>query len=104
MSLFLGVHDCRVNFSWTTITFSTSLEEIIRVNEHKYVPVNTIVGDIEDDGTGFNVDKRLDRGEGMGLLGMRERVELIKGKLEIESKPGKGTRVHFEIPRQESGG
>lgn len=64
-----------------------------------------IVGDIEDDGIGFSVDTvRLNRSEGIGLLGMEERIELLKGKLEIESKPGKGARVHFEIPRQESGG
>lgn len=65
---------------------------------------SAILGDIEDDGIGFSVDTvRRGNSEGIGLLGMGERIELLKGKLEIESKPGKGTRVHFEIPRQESG-
>jgi signal transduction histidine kinase len=64
---------------------------------------SAILGDIEDDGIGFNVDTvRRGNSEGIGLLGMGERIELLKGKLEIESKPGKGTRVHFEIPRQET--
>jgi two-component system sensor histidine kinase DegS len=66
---------------------------------------SAIIGDIDDDGIGFSVDKvRLGKSEGMGLLGMGERIELLKGKLKIESKPGRGTSVHFEIPRQESGG
>jgi signal transduction histidine kinase len=66
---------------------------------------SAIVGDIEDDGIGFSVDTvHSGNNEGMGLLGMGERIELLKGKLEIESKPGKGTRVHFEIPSQERGG
>ncbi len=66
---------------------------------------SAIVGDIEDDGIGFSIDKvRIERSEGMGLLGMGERIELLKGKLKVESKLGKGTRVHFEIPRQGSGG
>ncbi len=66
---------------------------------------SAIVGDIEDDGIGFSVDTvRRGNSEGIGLLGMGERIELLKGKLVVESNPGKGTRVHFDIPRQESGG
>jgi signal transduction histidine kinase len=70
----------------------------------KFAP-SAIVGDIEDDGAGFSISEvRHGRSEGMGLLGMVERIELTKGKMKIESEPGKGTRLHFEIPRQESGG
>jgi signal transduction histidine kinase len=59
---------------------------------------SAIVGSIEDDGRGFNVDAlHTEKREGTGLLGIEERIELLKGKLTIESKPGKGTRIHFEI-------
>lgn len=37
-------------------------------------------------------------GRGLGLLGMRERAELLGGRLSIESQPGQGTRVWVEIP------
>jgi signal transduction histidine kinase len=51
---------------------------------------------IEDDGAGF--DQRAVREEGMGLLGMRERLALLDGRLEIESRPGTGTTIVAEVP------
>ncbi len=52
---------------------------------------------VEDDGTGFGVEDAL-RAGAIGLLGMRERAELIGGKLRLESRAGEGTRVRVEIP------
>jgi two-component system sensor histidine kinase UhpB len=66
---------------------------------------STIVGSIEDSGVGFDADAlRREQSGGMavGLLGMEERINLLEGKLKIESRPGGGTRVYFEIPWQES--
>src|SRR6478609_2056794 len=51
---------------------------------------------IEDDGAGF--DPRLVREGGVGLLGMRERLALLDGRLEIESRPGAGTTLVAEVP------
>jgi signal transduction histidine kinase len=51
---------------------------------------------IEDDGVGF--DLRAVRREGIGLLGMRERLALLDGRLEIESRPGAGTTIVAEVP------
>jgi signal transduction histidine kinase len=51
---------------------------------------------IEDDGSGF--DPRAARTDGVGLLGMRERLALIDGRLEIESRPGAGTTVVALVP------
>jgi signal transduction histidine kinase len=51
---------------------------------------------IEDDGTGF--DPRAVREDGVGLLGMRERLALLDGRLEIESRPGAGTTIVAEVP------
>ena len=51
---------------------------------------------IEDDGAGF--DQRTVRTEGIGLLGMRERLALIDGRLEVESRPGAGTTIVAEVP------
>src|SRR5215471_4928501 len=51
---------------------------------------------IEDDGAGF--DPRAVREDGVGLLGMRERLALVDGRLEIESRPGAGTTIVAEVP------
>jgi signal transduction histidine kinase len=53
---------------------------------------------IEDDGAGF--DTRAVRDGAVGLLGMRERLALLDGRLEIESRPGAGTTVAAEVPLQ----
>jgi signal transduction histidine kinase len=56
---------------------------------------------IVDDGVGFNFFSAVQRslkGESMGILGMQERVELIGGKIKINSKPGGGTTVHTIFP------
>ena len=50
---------------------------------------------IEDDGRGFTPDGG---GEGLGLLGMGERLALLGGRLKVESKPGAGTTIVAEVP------
>jgi signal transduction histidine kinase len=50
---------------------------------------------VSDDGSGFLLDRP---GEGFGLIGMRERVELVGGRLEVESSPGGGTVVRARLP------
>jgi signal transduction histidine kinase len=56
-----------------------------------------VAASVEDDGAGFIVEDAL-RAGAVGLLGMRERAELVGGRLEIESRIGQGTRVQVEIP------
>ena len=51
--------------------------------------------EVRDDGRGFNPDAVTD---GFGLLGMRERVGLVQGKVEVTSAPGEGTAVTAQIP------
>lgn len=56
---------------------------------------------ISDDGRGFNLSQVTTRREGgMGLLGMRERAELLGGTLRMSSREGGGTRVEAVIPVQ----
>lgn len=50
---------------------------------------------VEDDGVGFEMEPRT---EGIGILGMRERLESVGGRLEIYSKPSNGTRLVAWIP------
>jgi signal transduction histidine kinase len=56
--------------------------------------------EIKDDGRSFQVERIL-RTKGtkrLGLLGMRERVEMVGGTFCVESSPGCGTTVQVEIP------
>jgi PAS domain S-box-containing protein len=51
--------------------------------------------ELRDDGDGFKVK---DRHDGVGLVGMRERVEQMGGELEIISSRGKGTKITVLLP------
>jgi signal transduction histidine kinase len=56
---------------------------------------------VEDDGQGFAPSKksgRTTKGNGLGLVGMKERAALLGGTLEIESARGKGTTVIARVP------
>ncbi len=57
---------------------------------------------VEDDGVGFDVAAAMEDRHKFGLLGMRERVELLDGSLDIASVPGRGTRITFSIPLREN--
>src|ERR687885_2366565 len=46
---------------------------------------------VRDNGRGFNPE--LQRGKGFGLIGMRERIQSLGGRLTIASQPGQGTEV-----------
>ncbi len=60
---------------------------------------------IEDDGRGFDV-QRLQGGDGrqFGIQTIRERVERVGGRFQLESVPGAGTRVTIDLPLFEEGG
>jgi PAS domain S-box-containing protein len=66
---------------------------------------DALVAVVEDDGRGF--DLRAVRGsaapgQGLGILGMYERADLVGGKLIIDSLPDGGTRVSVRIPLEEA--
>jgi PAS domain S-box-containing protein len=56
---------------------------------------------IKDNGIGFNVQEVVnskDKYRGLGLLGIRERVDLMNGSLVINSSPGNGTEIVINVP------
>ncbi|MCA1919343.1 MAG: type IV pili methyl-accepting chemotaxis transducer N-terminal domain-containing protein [Flavobacterium piscis] len=63
---------------------------------------NTLLSIIVDDnGKGFDihaVDKKRNSESGMGLLFMKERIQYVNGRVFINSIPGEGTRITFNIP------
>lgn len=65
---------------------------------------DNLVGTISDNGVGFDMDEvesakgTLKEESGFGIYSMRQRAELLKGRVNIRSKQGEGTDVKFEIP------
>ena len=56
---------------------------------------------VTDDGNGFEIPKRLEKfstQERFGLAGLKERVELVKGQMKLESGSGQGTTLYVRIP------
>jgi signal transduction histidine kinase len=53
---------------------------------------------VADDGRGFDLAARAVRGRRLGLTSMEERAAELGGRLEIDSRPGAGTRVSLEVP------
>ncbi len=58
---------------------------------------NEVHSIVTDDGVGFDQSTKAERPQ-FGIMGMKERVKLLQGKMIIHSKPGKGTSVLFHIP------
>ncbi|MDI6693758.1 MAG: GAF domain-containing protein [Anaerolineales bacterium] len=80
-----------------------ALNNLVRYARAKKVSVDLRYGDgwvwmdICDNGVGFDVTQALNSG-GMGLQNMEKRARQLKGRLEIISSPGAGTRIHVEAP------
>jgi signal transduction histidine kinase len=94
-----------------TIIFRVAQEGLTNIVKHARGATSVSVGIecgsamiqlvIEDDGCGFNVSaavKHPDNHSGFGLAGMRERLSLLGGELEIESSIGAGTTIFARIP------
>lgn len=61
---------------------------------------------VKDDGQGFDLAQVMEgnKGDSFGLLGMRERVELLEGELKIVTGPQQGTDIFVKIPIKEAHG
>ena len=62
---------------------------------------------VEDDGLGFDmveVTLSPDTRQGLGLMGMSERVELLGGGMEIITAPGCGTKLNIYVPNNNEQG
>ena len=79
-----------------------ALTNVIKHADAAYVSVvltrtpSAVTAVVEDDGQGIEAGSH--GGEGLGLVGMRERLALLDGRLRIESSPGAGTTIVAEVP------
>ncbi|MEO6993398.1 MAG: ATP-binding protein, partial [Lacunisphaera sp.] len=92
-----------------TVLFRVAQEALNNVVRHaraSLVTINitkipgAIQMDVTDNGKSFKVRKTLlaRNNKRLGLIGMKERIEMVGGKLTLESAPGRGTTVRTEIP------
>lgn len=81
-----------------------SLSNIARHAHASQVEVELICEDdlvslsVHDNGKGFDLAQLSQTGAHLGLLSMKERVRLTKGRFGIDSTPSQGTHIHVEIP------
>ena len=106
LTAFAGVET--VDAAWRTVLFRVAQEALMNVSRHAQasrVKVSLlklpdgISMKIADNGKSFSVQQTLvaNGGKRLGLLGMRERIEMVGGKFNIVSSPGEGTTVEAQI-------
>jgi signal transduction histidine kinase len=92
-----------------TVLYRVAQEALVNVAKHAQaslvkVRIQKLGGiirmDVKDNGKSFEVQRVLStkRNKGLGLLGMRERVEMVGGRFAVESAPGQGTTIRAEVP------
>ncbi|MBI2859766.1 MAG: HAMP domain-containing protein [Chloroflexi bacterium] len=69
-----------------------------KVSIHVSIRHDKLAAVVSDDGKGFERADRGKAGQGLGLLGIQERVGLLGGTLAIKSDKGKGTELRIEVP------
>jgi signal transduction histidine kinase len=80
-----------------------SLTNVARHAEASHVKValsrrrDEVCLEIEDDGRGLSA-KDLEKKGSFGLVGIRERIYMLKGRVEMQGEPGRGTRINAAVP------
>ena len=99
----------RLDSAKRTVLYRVAQEALVNVAKHaKASRVNVSIErlrgvirlEVRDDGKSFRVQGALptSRNKHLGLLGMRERVEMVGGRFTVESELNKGTTIRAEIP------
>jgi signal transduction histidine kinase len=110
LTAFAGIE--KLNNVSRTVLYRVAQEALSNVSKHAkashtevkiHKGVNSVCMEIHDNGEGFHVDgdghSTSEQSKRLGLLGMRERVEMVGGKFHVKSAPGKETTVCVEIPQ-----
>ena len=106
----LDALEARLPSEVETAVFRAVQEAIVNISRHACADSVLIQGsvdsgvltlEVEDDGEGFDLARATGDSSslrGIGLLGMRERIQIIGGSLHLESEPGHGTRLLITVP------
>jgi signal transduction histidine kinase len=94
ISLYRIVQECLTNIAKHAMATEVHVElGIIRAYATDKLPLV-----VQDNGTGMDSHKP---GGGLGLIGMRERVEALAGEFELATAPGSGMRITVRLPMGE---
>lgn len=105
-----GVDKLNINFDTGINLYRIVQESLSNIRKHATAEkviiklvfsFPNIILRIEDDGKGFNVQERMAevfKEKRMGLQSIEQRVSLLEGKLDIQSRPMKGTKILIKIP------
>jgi signal transduction histidine kinase len=107
LTIFAGVE--KLDNAKRTILYRVAQEALTNVARHARagrvdVNIEKIPGSIcmmiRDDGKSFHVQRMMNarKNKRLGLLGMRERVEMVGGSFHVVSTPGKGTTIRAKVP------
>jgi PAS domain S-box-containing protein len=97
---------------YATAVFRIVQESLVNVAKHAQATEAVVTvertGDsvtlsVQDNGRGFATSAPR-KPQSLGLMGLRERAQLLKGTFSLHSEPGQGTRVEVRIPMQNMGG
>ena len=99
--------DCAQGLGRTAIALGLQSRDVARIAlvqlapTHDFLNLRTAVRmEIKDNGKAFRVAKTLlsTHNKRLGLIGMKERLEMVGGELTITSVPGQGTTVRAQLP------
>jgi len=102
--------DVELGEPYATAVFRIVQESLVNVAKHagaSRVDVRiertgeAVMLEVADDGAGFSPDAPRKTGS-LGLMGLRERARLLRGTVEIDTAPGRGTRIRVAIPVPET--
>jgi signal transduction histidine kinase len=83
-------------FIKNTLTYAQATDIEIQFDYDK--TGNTISFSYIDNGIGFDWEKIQQDKKGLGLMNIQQRVQVLKGNLKIESKPGHGIKALIKFP------
>ena len=110
---------CQADLSSLTLVSSEQIEQVVRIiseglsNIARHLQAqqawvrsrreqDTLMIEIGDNGVGFDLAQTLHHSGHFGLLGLRERANLIDSQITIWSKPGEGSRIVLSLPLHKS--
>ena len=109
----VGLDSTKLDFDTEIALYRLIQEGLSNIQKHagaSHVSVRLVTSHphiilrIEDNGKGFMLKRRLKGAleeKRMGIQSMGQRVALLNGKIEIKSRPGRGTRIVVEVPYKE---
>jgi len=109
-----GMKDLKLDFDTEINLYRLIQEGLTNIKKHAnadHVTIRlvaafpNIILRIEDNGRGFDVQKRLatiTKEKRMGIRSMEERVKLLQGEMELQSRPRQGTKISIKLPYKEN--